>query len=125
MTRHAATERGKHYEDDSYLFSHLSTDMCKTLLAIEALGLNTTVSEHLQDLSVLCSIRHINKNQEKGGGGGYALVRSVILFICFFWSDGREKKEKTAVFRFSHQKKTLLMATIKKKDYSPSEKKEK
>jgi len=40
--------------DDSlaYLFTHLATDMCQSLLAIKALSLNTAVSEHLCDLGV-------------------------------------------------------------------------
>ena len=36
----------------NYLFPHLAANMCKSLLAIEALGLNTAVSEHLQNLGI-------------------------------------------------------------------------
>lgn len=35
-----------------YLFPHLSTDLCQSFLTVEALGLDTAVAEHLQDLGV-------------------------------------------------------------------------
>lgn len=40
----------------SYLLAHFTTDMCETLLAVEALSLKTTVSEHFGDLCVLLAV---------------------------------------------------------------------
>ncbi len=40
----------------THLFPHLSTDMCQSLLAIEALSFKTTVTQHFNHLGILLSV---------------------------------------------------------------------
>lgn len=41
---------------DPHLLPHLAADVCQALLAVEALGLEAAVAEHLDDLGILLAL---------------------------------------------------------------------
>lgn len=59
---HATSRR--HFRVTTHLLAHLATDLAKTGLAVLALGLQSAVTEHLDDLSVLCACKPLLSRNE-------------------------------------------------------------